>query len=128
LNLGIQKLGWKLDYKKFRIYLKEKYSVRKTYIFIGFVSLNQKLYDSLQEAGFFLKFKPTVPDENGKIKKLTEKQKEEILKANQEFANSALRSWITILLAPAALARFFSRAGSETSPRKAEKQITLKSY
>ena len=25
LNLGIQSLGWKLDYRRFRIYLKEKY-------------------------------------------------------------------------------------------------------
>ena len=68
LNLGIQKLGWKLDYRKFRVYLKEKYNVERAYMFIGFVSLNQKLYDRLQEAGFFLKFKPTIPDENGKIK------------------------------------------------------------
>lgn len=68
LNLGIQKLGWKLDYRKFRVYLAEKYSVRKAYIFIGFVALNQSLYDRLQEAGFILKFKPTIPDSDGKIK------------------------------------------------------------
>ena len=68
LNLGIQKLGWKLNYQKFRIYLTEKYSVKKAYIFIGFVALNQSLYDRLQEAGFILKFKPTVPDANGNIK------------------------------------------------------------
>ena len=68
LNLGIQKLGWKLDYKKFRVYLAEKYDVQKAYIFIGFVALNQKLYDRLQESGFLLKFKPTIPDEDGKIK------------------------------------------------------------
>lgn len=68
LNLGIQKLGWRLDYRKFRVYLAEKYSVRKAYIFIGFVVLNQSLYDRLQEAGFILKFKPTIPDADGKIK------------------------------------------------------------
>ncbi len=68
VNLGIQKLGWKLSYRKFRIYLKEKYGASKAYIFIGFVALNQKLYDNLQEAGFILKFKPTIPDETGKIK------------------------------------------------------------
>jgi uncharacterized LabA/DUF88 family protein len=68
LNLGIQKLGWKLDYAKFRVYLKEKYGVEKAYLFIGFVALNQKLYDHLQEAGFILKFKPTVPDSDGRIK------------------------------------------------------------
>ncbi len=68
LNLGIQKQGWKLDYKKFRIYLREKYGIEKAYMFIGFVALSQKLYDKLQEAGFILKFKPTVPDADGKIK------------------------------------------------------------
>ena len=68
LNLGIQKLGWRLDYRKFRVYLAEKYGVKKAYIFIGFVALNQSLYDHLQEAGFILKFKPTIPDADGKIK------------------------------------------------------------
>jgi len=32
------------------------------------VALNQSLYDRLQEAGFILKFKPTIPDADGKIK------------------------------------------------------------
>ncbi len=68
LNLGTQKLGWKLDYKRFRAYLKEKYGVKKAYMFIGFVALNQGLYDRLQEAGFILKFKPTIQDDEGKIK------------------------------------------------------------
>ena len=27
LNLGIEALGWKLDFKRFRVYLKEKYNV-----------------------------------------------------------------------------------------------------
>ncbi|KKS55965.1 MAG: hypothetical protein UV20_C0019G0009 [Candidatus Magasanikbacteria bacterium GW2011_GWA2_42_32] len=68
LNLGIQKLGWKLNYRKFRIYLQEKYAVQKAYVFIGFITLNQELYESLQNAGFILVFKPTVPDADGKIK------------------------------------------------------------
>mgnify|MGYP003394714224 CR=1 FL=1 len=68
LNLGIQKLGWKLDYRKFRVYLAEKYGVKKAYVFIGFIALNQSLYDHLQEAEFILKFKPTIPDADGKIK------------------------------------------------------------
>lgn len=68
LNLGIQKLGWKLDYRRFRIYLAENYGVTKAYMFIGFVALNQPLYDDLQEAGFILKFKPTIPDGDGKLK------------------------------------------------------------
>ena len=68
LNLGVQKLGWRLDYRKFRVYLQHKHRVNLAYLFIGFVALNQPLYDNLQKAGFILKFKPTIPDERGKIK------------------------------------------------------------
>ena len=68
LNLGVQELGWKIDYKKFNVYLREKYKVEKAYMFIGFVALNQNLYDKLQESGFIIHFKPTVPDLDGKIK------------------------------------------------------------
>ena len=68
LNLGIQELGWKLDFSRFRHYLKEKYAVKTAYYFIGYVSGNQDLYSYLQKAGYVLIFKPTIPDNNGKIK------------------------------------------------------------
>jgi hypothetical protein len=68
LNLGIQSLGWKLDYKKFRRYLKEKYAVEVAYMFIGYVQRNQRLYAGLQKAGFVLIFKPVVTDADGKTK------------------------------------------------------------
>ena len=29
LNLGIQKLGWKLDYQRFRVYLAENMALKK---------------------------------------------------------------------------------------------------
>lgn len=47
LNLGIQSLGWKLDYRRFRVYLKEKYKVSIAYMFIGYIPANQDLYSSL---------------------------------------------------------------------------------
>jgi len=50
LNLGVKSLGWKLNYKRFRIYLKEKYSVNVAYLFIGYIPANQDLYSSLQSA------------------------------------------------------------------------------
>lgn len=37
-------------------------------MFIGFVAMNQSLYDKLQEVGFILHFKPTIPDIDGKKK------------------------------------------------------------
>jgi len=60
LNLGIKSLGWNLDYKKFLIYLKEKYQVAVAYLFIGYIPQNQDLYSSLQENGFRLIFKPVI--------------------------------------------------------------------
>ena len=67
LNLGIRAKGWKLDFKKFRLYLKNKYNVTEAYLFIGKTDGNQDLYTSLQQAGYTLIFKPTVSYvENGK--------------------------------------------------------------
>ncbi len=68
LNLGIEDLGWKLDFKKFKVYLREKYSVKKTYLFIGYLPEYQSLYKSLQERGYVLVFKPVLKDKNGKVK------------------------------------------------------------
>ncbi len=60
LNLGIRSQGWELDFKKFRLYLKNKYHVEKAYLFIGLVPGNEQLYTSLLEMGYVLVFKPTV--------------------------------------------------------------------
>ncbi|MEK7208445.1 MAG: NYN domain-containing protein [Patescibacteria group bacterium] len=68
LNLGIQSLGWKLDFAKFRRYLSEKYSVTTAYLFIGYIPQNQPLYSQLQKNGYVLILKPTIPDGDGYIK------------------------------------------------------------
>lgn len=60
LYLGVQSQGWELDYRKFRLYLKNKYNVAQAFIFIGMVANNQDLYTALQQAGFVLVFKPTI--------------------------------------------------------------------
>ncbi|MEK7182221.1 MAG: NYN domain-containing protein [Patescibacteria group bacterium] len=50
--------AWKINLKKFRIYLKKKYDVEKAYYFLGCVNEEfQDLYDKIQEAGFILKFR-----------------------------------------------------------------------
>lgn len=61
-------MGWKIDWFKLRRYLKEKYGVITAYLFIGYVSKHNDLYDLFQKAGFVVKFKPTIPDGTGKIK------------------------------------------------------------
>lgn len=60
LNLGIRSQRWELDYRKFRLYLKNKYGVNKAYIFIGHITANQELYDNLTSMGYELVFKPTT--------------------------------------------------------------------
>ncbi len=58
LNLGVSRdiigrdgkilyKGWKLDYKKFRLYLKNKYGVSEAYLFIGNKPGHEALYSSL---------------------------------------------------------------------------------
>lgn len=68
VNLGIRELGWKLDWNKFRIYLKEKYGVETAYMFIGYLEENQDLYLSLQKNGYILVFKEILKNKDGFIK------------------------------------------------------------
>ena len=68
LYLGIGELGWKIDYKRFRVYLKEKYGVEKAYMFMGFLPSNRELYNFLQTVGFVLIFKPILQDNQHPIK------------------------------------------------------------
>lgn len=50
LNLAILSMNWRVDFKRFRIYLKDKYKVNKAFLFIGYLPGNEKLYTYLQEA------------------------------------------------------------------------------
>lgn len=67
LNLSIEKLGWSLDFQRFRQFLKDKYKVEKVFLFIGYVSGNEALYTAMQEKGYIVVFKPTL-ETNGIIK------------------------------------------------------------
>ena len=60
LNLGVKSAGWNLDFRKFRLYLKNKYEVEKAYLFIGQMTGQESLYDRLQNMGYHLIFKPTT--------------------------------------------------------------------
>src|SRR5579884_2728726 len=60
LNLGTQRMGWKLDWRKFRQYLADKHGVTKAYMFIGYMSENEALYEYMHELGFLVVLKPTV--------------------------------------------------------------------
>jgi len=68
LHKGIASSGWRLDYKRFRVWLSEKYTIRAAYLFIGLIPKYKELYKSLQEFGFTLVFKEVIYDGDGKPK------------------------------------------------------------
>jgi len=68
LHLGVRRLGWSLDFRRFRVYLKEKYHVTKAYLFIGYLPGNENLYRALQEYGYVLIFKPVLVRQSGQVK------------------------------------------------------------
>jgi uncharacterized LabA/DUF88 family protein len=82
LNLGLKNIvknkqgkilhsGWDLDFSRFRIFLRDKYKVKKAYLFIGFRSGNENLYKYLQECDYICIFKPSLEikdSQTGKIK------------------------------------------------------------
>lgn len=58
LYMGTQQSDWKVDNKKFRTYLLEKYHVTEAYYHLGYTDeLHQELYTSLQQAGFIVTFR-----------------------------------------------------------------------
>ncbi len=68
LYKGAEQLGWNLDYRRLRIWLRDKYGVEQAYLFLGLVPKYKILYTSLQEKGFTLVFKEVIYDGDGKIK------------------------------------------------------------
>lgn len=59
LNLGVQKMGWKMDWRKFRQYLTKEYGVTKAYMFIGHLPEFEDMYVHMHELGYLVVLKPT---------------------------------------------------------------------
>lgn len=59
LNLGVQKAGFKMDWRKFRQYLEKDHNVTEAFMFIGYVPEFEPMYKQLHEAGFKIVLKPT---------------------------------------------------------------------
>jgi uncharacterized LabA/DUF88 family protein len=68
LNLGIRTLGWRLDWRKFRRLLKDRYRVARAYLFLGYIQKYERMYKGLQKDGFELVFKEIVERGDGKPK------------------------------------------------------------
>lgn len=66
LYYGTKDNNWKIDFKKFRIYLKDKYHVNEAYYFFGYIDEEQQpLYNNLQKAGFIVTFREHISSLKG---------------------------------------------------------------
>ncbi len=58
LHIGTKVSGWFVDYKKFQIYLRDKYLVNKIFYFWGYYKKeNQKIYEKLKKLDYVQIFK-----------------------------------------------------------------------
>lgn len=76
LNLGVQKIGWKMDWRKFRQWLADKYGVTHAYMFIGYMAENEALYEQMHELGYLIVLKPTTEIKPPEVEGQTEAEKE----------------------------------------------------
>jgi len=68
LKFGVEQSGWKLDYKSFRSWLRDKFGVSRVILFMGLIPDNADLYNYLQSIGYDISFKPTVISKEGRTK------------------------------------------------------------
>lgn len=68
LERSIERSGWILDMRRFRVYLRDKYHARKAYMFLGYIENNNELYQHLREHGYILIFRPILRYKNGVTK------------------------------------------------------------
>lgn len=60
LNLGIQRAGFKMDWKKFRKFLEDEHDVEKAFMFIGYLPEYEDLYKQMHDHGYLIVLKPTI--------------------------------------------------------------------
>ncbi len=68
LHKGVESSAWKLDYLRFRSWIRQKFGVTDAYLFIGLMTKHADLYTSLQSMGYKLVFKEIIYDGSGKAK------------------------------------------------------------
>ena len=81
LNLGVQKVGWKMDWRAFRAYLKNQFNVSKAYMFIGYMPENEPLYEHMHELCYLIALKRTV-DLSASDKDYDKEEHKPIVKGN----------------------------------------------
>jgi len=64
VHLGIQSCGWTLDWKKFIIFLKDKFNASKICMFLGYLPEYGWFYKRLKALGYTLYFKTITRSRN----------------------------------------------------------------
>ncbi len=88
LNIGIQKLGWKMNWVKFHKFLADKYGVNRAFMFIGYVPEFEDMYQKLHEDGYSIVLKPTFdmtrprPEQNEEISQEEKPEEKKPVKGN----------------------------------------------
>jgi uncharacterized LabA/DUF88 family protein len=89
LNISTQKFGWKMDWRKFRKFLEDKYGVTKAYMFIGYLPENESLYEQMHEAGYAVVLKPTYDMTRPRPEQMSEEAIAAAKEANKLAAGSS---------------------------------------
>ncbi len=59
---------WEFDYRRFRVWLSDKYDAKQVCLFLGLIPKYKNLYEKLQKDGYILIFKEVIYDNDGKVK------------------------------------------------------------
>lgn len=68
LHKGVESSAWRLDYQRFRSWIRQKFNVGDAHLFIGLMPKYASLYTALQDAGYKLVFKEIIYDGDGRVK------------------------------------------------------------
>lgn len=88
LNLGVQKMGWKMDWRRYRQFLHDEFGVTKAFMFIGHMQEHEAMYMQMHELGFLVVLKPTQdttklpPDPEKPVDKTAEPEEKKPIKGN----------------------------------------------
>ena len=93
LYRAAKELGFTINYKKFRGWLRQKDNPKNVFLFIGLIPDRTSFYQLLQEAGFILVFKQTISVE-GNVKGNCDA--ELVLKAVSDFYTKNTDSFILV--------------------------------
>lgn len=86
LNLGVKDQGWELDFARFRVYLQDKYKIKKAFLFLGYIPKYKQLYSYLKKAGYIIIFKPVL-ESRKQVKPKGNVDAELVLHSMIEFPN-----------------------------------------